>query len=53
MGLGCLLAAFIGSVVIARRHTPVEQPFTSGGDLPGEADLTQPHTQRNAEPEKE
>jgi NADH-quinone oxidoreductase subunit J len=41
-----LLAAIIGSVVVARKTPPPEQPFTTGGDLTGEADFYRPHTQR-------
>lgn len=40
-----LLAAVIGGIVIARKTKPAEQPFTSGGDLPGEADQQLPLTQ--------
>ncbi len=41
-----LLAAAIGGIVIARKIPAPSQPFTSGGDLPGEADFTQPRSQR-------
>jgi NADH-quinone oxidoreductase subunit J len=41
-----LLAALIGGVVVARKTPPPGQPFTSGGDLPGEADFQLPHSQR-------
>ena len=41
-----LLAALIGGVVVARKTPPRGQPFTSGGDLPGEADFQLPHSQR-------
>ena len=47
-----LLAAVIGGIVIARKTPPPEQPFTSGGDLPGEADFTLPKTQRWKNPGK-
>ncbi|MBF0503359.1 MAG: NADH-quinone oxidoreductase subunit J [Candidatus Riflebacteria bacterium] len=40
-----LLAALIGGIVISRKTLPFEQPFTSGGDLPGEADFVVPLTQ--------
>jgi NADH-quinone oxidoreductase subunit J len=42
-----LLAAVIGGIVVARKTAPNEQPFTSGGDLPGEADFELPRTQRD------
>jgi NADH-quinone oxidoreductase subunit J len=41
-----LLAAVIGGIVVARKTPPPEQPFTTGGDLKGEADFDAPHTQR-------
>jgi NADH-quinone oxidoreductase subunit J len=41
-----LLAAIIGGIVIARKTPPHGQPFTSGGDLPGEAQVTLPRSQR-------
>ena len=41
-----LLAAMIGGIVIARKTPPPDQPFTSGGDRPGEADATLPKSQR-------
>lgn len=41
-----LLAAVIGGIVVARKTKPAEQPFTSGGDLAGEADVDRPQTQR-------
>jgi NADH-quinone oxidoreductase subunit J len=41
-----LLAAIIGGIVVARKTPPPEQPFTTGGDLTGEADFDAPHTQR-------
>jgi NADH-quinone oxidoreductase subunit J len=41
-----LLAAIIGGIVIARKTPPRGQPFTSGGDLPGEAQVTLPRSQR-------
>jgi NADH-quinone oxidoreductase subunit J len=31
-----LLAAVLGSIVVARKTPPPDQPFTSGGDRPGE-----------------
>jgi len=37
-----LLAAAIGGIVVARKTPPPEQPFTSGGDRPGEADVQLP-----------
>ena len=43
-----LLAAVIGGIVVARKTPPPEQPFTSGGDLAGEADLVLPKSQRPA-----
>jgi NADH-quinone oxidoreductase subunit J len=42
-----LLAAIIGGIVVARKTPPPQQPFTTGGDLPGEADFYLPHTQRS------
>lgn len=44
-----LLAAMIGGIVIARKTPPPEQPFTSGGDLPGETDVYRPLNQRDEE----
>jgi NADH-quinone oxidoreductase subunit J len=41
-----LLAAVIGSLVVARKTPPPAQPFTSGGDRAGEVDLTVPKSQR-------
>ena len=41
-----LLAAMIGGIVIARKTPPPHQPFTSGGDLPGETDVYSPLSQR-------
>jgi NADH-quinone oxidoreductase subunit J len=41
-----LLATIIGGIVVARKTPPPEQPFTTGGDLTGEADFDAPHTQR-------
>jgi NADH-quinone oxidoreductase subunit J len=43
-----LLAALIGGVVVARKTPPRDQPFTSGGDLLGEADFQLPHSQRES-----
>jgi NADH-quinone oxidoreductase subunit J len=40
-----LLAAVIGGIVIARKTPPRNQPFTSGGDLPGEATVQLPRSQ--------
>jgi NADH-quinone oxidoreductase subunit J len=40
-----LLAAAIGGIVVARKTPPPGQPFTSGGDLPGEADRERPKSQ--------
>ncbi len=37
-----LLAAVLGGIVIARRTPPAGQPFTTGGDRPGEADVDRP-----------
>jgi len=42
-----LLAAVIGGIVVARKVPPPAQPFTSGGDLPGEADMMRPKNQRD------
>jgi NADH-quinone oxidoreductase subunit J len=42
-----LLAAAIGGIVIARKVPPPDQPFTSGGDAPGEADLVRPKSQHD------
>ncbi len=44
-----LLAAMIGGIVIARKTPPPDQPFTSGGDLPGETDVYRPLSQRDTE----
>jgi NADH-quinone oxidoreductase subunit J len=41
-----LLAAMIGGIVIARKTPPSDQPFTSGGDRPGEANAALPKSQR-------
>lgn len=41
-----LLAAVLGGIVIARKIPAPGQPFTSGGDFPGEAEFTQPRSQR-------
>lgn len=41
-----LLAAIIGGIVVARKTPPLQQPFTTGGDLAGEADFNLPYTQR-------
>lgn len=41
-----LLAAAIGSIVVARKTPPSAQPFTSGGDRAGEAETVTPRTQR-------
>jgi NADH-quinone oxidoreductase subunit J len=41
-----LLAAVIGSLVVARKTPPPAQPFTSGGDRAGEADTVMPKSQR-------
>ena len=37
-----LLAAAIGGIVVARKTPPPDQPFTSGGDRPGEAEVQLP-----------
>jgi NADH-quinone oxidoreductase subunit J len=42
-----LLAAAIGGIVVARKVPPPRQPFTSGGDMPGEADFRLPNNQRD------
>ncbi len=44
-----LLAAMIGGIVIARKTPPPDQPFTSGGDLPGETDVYSPLSQRDTD----
>jgi NADH-quinone oxidoreductase subunit J len=41
-----LLAAVIGGIVVARKMPPRDQPFTSGGDAPGEAAANYPRSQR-------
>ncbi len=41
-----LLTAAIGGIVVARKAPAPRQPFTSGGDLPGEADFAAPRGQR-------
>lgn len=41
-----LLTAVIGGIVVARKTPPRNQPFTSGGDRPGEADFQLPRSQR-------
>jgi NADH-quinone oxidoreductase subunit J len=41
-----LLAAVLGGIVVSRKTPPPDQPFTTGGDLPGEADTTRPLQQR-------
>jgi len=46
-----LLAALIAGVVVARKTPPRGQPFTSGGDLPGEADFQLPKSQREGRSE--
>ncbi len=43
-----LLAAAIGGIVVARKTPPPDQPFTSGGDQAGEADVPLPLRQRDA-----
>jgi len=48
-----LLAAMIGGIVIARKTPPRNQPFTSGGDMPGEAQVSPARTQRAADYNKE
>lgn len=48
-----LLAAMIGGIVVARKTPPREQPFTTGGDLPGEAQVNLPRSQRPARIKKE
>lgn len=48
-----LLAAMIGGIVVARKTPPSQQPFTTGGDLPGEAQVRLPRTQHNALAKKE
>ena len=46
-----LLAAVIGGIAVARKTPPRDQPFTSGGDAPGEVDIVLPRSQRD-EPEE-
>lgn len=46
-----LLAAIIGGVVVARKSPPDDQPFTTGGDQPGEAEARLPNTQRERKSE--
>jgi len=41
-----LLAAIIGGIVVARKTPPPDQPFTTNGDLTGEADFNAPKTQK-------
>lgn len=48
-----LLAAMIGGIVIARKTPPSGQPFTTGGDLPGEAQVILPRSQREKTTVKE
>ena len=48
-----LLAAAIGGIVIARKTPPQDQPFTSGGDMDDEADITLPKSQRHKQLELE
>jgi NADH-quinone oxidoreductase subunit J len=48
-----LLAAMIGGIVVARKTPPPQQPFTSGGDLPGEAQVSLSRSQRPAAVKKE
>ena len=45
------LAAVIGGIAVARKTPPRDQPFTSGGDAPGEVDIVLPRSQRD-EPEE-
>ncbi len=45
-----LLASMIGGIVIARKTPPPDQPFTSGGDMPGETDVRPPLSQRDVKP---
>ena len=45
-----LLAALIGGIVVARKTPPLNQPFTSGGDRPGEAEFHLPLKQREMPP---
>jgi NADH-quinone oxidoreductase subunit J len=40
-----LLAAVLGGIVIARKTRPEGQPFTSGGDEPGEFEIERPFVQ--------
>ena len=42
-----LLAATIGGIVVARKTPPPSQPFTSGGDQTGEADIVLPLRQND------
>jgi len=48
-----LLVAAIGGIVIARKTPPPDQPFTSGGDMPEEADVILPKSQRHKQLELE
>lgn len=48
-----LLAAVIGGIVVARKSPPRNQPFSTGGDLPGEADLQLPRRQSDPEATQE
>ena len=43
-----LLVALIGGTVVARKTRPTDQPFTTGGDLKGEALAHAPLDQRDA-----
>jgi len=43
-----LLAAMIGGIVIARKTPPRQQPFTTQGDLSGEAMVSPPQNQRKS-----
>jgi hypothetical protein len=43
-----LLVALIGGTVVARKTRPADQPFTTGGDLKGEALAHAPLDQRDA-----
>jgi len=46
-----LLIAIIGGIVVARKTEPEGQPFTTGGDAPGEAEFLVPFTQEEHAPE--
>jgi NADH-quinone oxidoreductase subunit J len=45
-----LLAAAVGAIVVARKSPPRDQPFTTGGDQPGEAGVALPKSQKLTRP---